>query len=70
MGQLSDIRAPEEIKAKFSIAASDCSNSNILTIKDGAVGYDDFIVRNINMFVDIQLVLSLRTIKNVTLMQN
>jgi ATPase subunit of ABC transporter with duplicated ATPase domains len=51
LDKLQNLRLPEEIKAKFSITTSDCINSNVVAIKDGAVGYGDFIVQNINISI-------------------
>lgn len=47
--QLSNISVPQEIKPKFSISASECSSSNIVTVKDGAVGYSEFILKDVNL---------------------
>ena len=49
--QLSDLRLPEIILPKFSLAADNVNNSNLLSINSASIGYglDPIILKNVNL---------------------
>ena len=49
--QLSGLRVPEVILPKFSLSAADTSHRTLVSIIQGAVGYDDFILDDISLSV-------------------
>jgi ATPase subunit of ABC transporter with duplicated ATPase domains len=53
--KLADLRLPEIINPKFSLTASDISSGTIVSISNGAIGYQDkIILQNINLTLSAQ----------------
>ncbi|WP_424245277.1 ATPase subunit of ABC transporter with duplicated ATPase domains [Elusimicrobium posterum] len=46
--RLSSVRLPEIIKPKFSLEAADVERGTIVIVNNGAIGYDEMILENLN----------------------